>query len=70
MFTARVKRGLVLLCDGTPASNRGQRQDLEAARTWIRYGVERGGWLVKRARRPSWRESVASAELAERKGYS
>ena len=55
LLTARVKRGLALLA---------------AARAWIAYGVEHCRWLVKRKRRPSWREAVANPGLADKRGFS
>lgn len=71
MFTARVKRGLALLAEGNGWTNRGERADIAAARAWIAWGVEHGGWLVKRKRRPSWRKSVVgSAADADKRGYS
>lgn len=70
MLTSRVKRGLVLLAEGNGGVNRTEREDIKAARAWIAWGVECGGWLVKRRRRPSWRKAVANPTLADKRGYS
>lgn len=70
LLTARVKRGLALLAEGNGAVNRDEREDLAAARAWIAWGVEHGRWLVKRKRRPSWREAVANPDMADKRGLS
>lgn len=70
-LTARAKRGLVLLAEGNGGVNATERDDIAAARAWIAWGVEFGGWTRKRKRRPSWRQSVvANTDLADKRGYS
>lgn len=70
LLTARVKRGLALLAEGNGATDKAERDDLAAARAWIAYGVEHCRWLVKRKRKPSWREAVANPILADKRGFS
>lgn len=70
-LTVRVKRGLALLAEGHGGVNAAERADIAAARAWIAWGVEHGGWLRKYKRRPSWRVSVtANPDVADKRGYS
>ena len=52
-FTAKVKRGLVLLWSGR-ADTAAERSDVEAARAWIAYGAEhlRWGTTTRHTRKP------------------
>lgn len=61
-FTAKIKRGLVLLWSGR-AETAAERSDVEAARAWIAFGAEhlRWGTTTRRTRKPvaphpQWRD--------------